>query len=339
MLAAAFPAESYQPGTARWELLPHALAVAEHAIHGEVELLDSTQLLHRAANLLRGVGERAAARPLLERALAIHERALGPDHPEIAYSLSTLALVLQDQAELAAAGPLFERALAIRESALGPDHPDTASSFNNLGRLLHDQGELAAARPLLERALAIRERVLGPDHPDTATSLNNLALLLQAQGELATARPLLERALAVDERAPGPDNLRTASVRANFKGLLKRLGAVVLSPGGGPAGPVVVELHPGSGPAAAGREVLIFGSGFTGATEVVFGRSRALSFRVDSDGQITAVPQLPINLDRWSSASKQSRELVLEDPTPTRASPRARYSGQGAGTAPVESMT
>ena len=124
------------------------------------------------------------ARPLFERALAIREKVLGPEHPDTATSLNNLAVLLQDQGDLAGARPLYERALAIREKALGPEHPDTATSLNNLARLLQAQGDLAGARPLCERALAIREKALGPEHPDTATSLNNLALLLQAQGDL-----------------------------------------------------------------------------------------------------------------------------------------------------------
>jgi len=75
-----------------------------------------------------------------------------------------------------------------------------------------------------------------------------------------------------------------------FRELIKRLGDVILTPGGGPAPPVVRQLSPDGGPAVGGREVLIFGSGFTGATEVMFGRSRAVTFKVDSDGQITATP-------------------------------------------------
>jgi Tetratricopeptide repeat/Domain of unknown function (DUF4062) len=63
--------------------------------------------------------------PLFERALAIRERALGPDHPHTAASLNDLALLLRDQGDPAAARPLFERALAIRERVQGPDHPDT----------------------------------------------------------------------------------------------------------------------------------------------------------------------------------------------------------------------
>jgi hypothetical protein len=75
------------------------------------------------------------ARPLHERALAIHEQALGPDHPNTVSSLGNLAGLLWAQGDLAGARPLFERALAIRERALGPDHPDTALSLNNLASL------------------------------------------------------------------------------------------------------------------------------------------------------------------------------------------------------------
>jgi tetratricopeptide (TPR) repeat protein len=76
------------------------------------------------------------ARPLQERALAIREEALGPDHPDTADSLNNLACVLYYQGDLAGARPPIERALAIREKALGPEHPDTAESLNSLAFLL-----------------------------------------------------------------------------------------------------------------------------------------------------------------------------------------------------------
>ena len=40
--------------------------------------------LNNLADLLEAQGQPAAARPLLERALAICERTLGPDHPDTA---------------------------------------------------------------------------------------------------------------------------------------------------------------------------------------------------------------------------------------------------------------
>jgi tetratricopeptide (TPR) repeat protein len=110
---------------------------------------------------------------LFRRALAVMEKALGPDHPDTATALNNLAELLEDKGDHAGAERLLRRALAIREKALGPDHTDTAMSLGNLAALLKSKGDYAGAEPLFRRALAIREKELGPDHPDTAISLNN----------------------------------------------------------------------------------------------------------------------------------------------------------------------
>ena len=73
-------------------------------------------------------GDLAGARPLYERALAIREKAFGPECPATALSLNNLANLLQAQGDLAGALPLYERALAIDENALGHEHPETAPS-------------------------------------------------------------------------------------------------------------------------------------------------------------------------------------------------------------------
>jgi tetratricopeptide (TPR) repeat protein len=77
-------------------------------------------------------GRYAKAEPLFKRVLAIHEKVLGPENPEVATALNNLAVLYHDQDGYAEAERLHKRALAIREKALGPDHPDLASSFNNL---------------------------------------------------------------------------------------------------------------------------------------------------------------------------------------------------------------
>ena len=63
--------------------------------------------------------------PLAERALAIAEAALGPDHPDAALRLGNLAWILADLGQATEARSLAERALTIAEVALGPDHPTT----------------------------------------------------------------------------------------------------------------------------------------------------------------------------------------------------------------------
>src|SRR5689334_5409254 len=55
------------------------------------------------------------------------------------------------------------------------------------------------------------------------------------------------------------------------------------------ARPAITELTPNDGAVSGGTVVTITGSGFTGATAVMFGPNEAESFTVDSDSSITAV--------------------------------------------------
>jgi eukaryotic-like serine/threonine-protein kinase len=164
------------------------------------------------------------ARDFFARALAISEKALGPDHPDVARSLNGLGVVAEAQGKEEDARDFLERALAITEKALGPDHPDVARWLYNLGRVAWQQAEYEEARKLFERALAIREKALGPDHTLVANLLEKLGNLAASQARYDEARDLHERALAITEKAREPDH---PSVAAS----LTDLGAVLLGLG------------------------------------------------------------------------------------------------------------
>ena len=132
------------------------------------------QSLNNLAVRYLNQGKYAQAEPLLQRSLAIREKGLGPEHPDVAQSLNNLAELYRTQGKYAEAEPLFKRSLGIWEESLGPEHPQVATGLNNLAELYRTQGKYAQAGPLYKRALAISEKALGPDHPSLATSLNNL---------------------------------------------------------------------------------------------------------------------------------------------------------------------
>jgi tetratricopeptide (TPR) repeat protein len=192
------------------QMLPHMIAAANLAAAAGLEIERLGFLDNWTGFYLRFRGEYRTAKPYYERALAIREKTLGPDHPDTAISLNNLGGLLQDMGDLAAARPYLERALDITEKALGPDHPDTVRSLNNLGGLLKTMGDLAAARPYYERALAITEKALSPDHPTTASSLNNLGSLLYASRKSAEAVPYFERAYQIRLAALGDAHPDTA---------------------------------------------------------------------------------------------------------------------------------
>ena len=154
--------------------------------------------LNTLASLYEAQGKYAEAEPLDKRALAIDEKALGPEDPYVAIiDLNNLAELYHQQSKYAEAEPLYKRSLSILEKALGPEHPIMAKSLNNLGLVYTAQGKYAEAEPLHKRALAIREKALGPEHPDLATSLGNYAMLLGKTNRGGEAAKLEARAKAI----------------------------------------------------------------------------------------------------------------------------------------------
>ncbi|CAN0225903.1 unnamed protein product [Scytosiphon promiscuus] len=99
----------------------------------------------------------AMAEPCLRRSLEIHEKMLGPDHPEVATDLSNLAEVLQDNGEIEHAEPLHRRALEIRLRHLGPEHNDVAFSLHNLSLVYRARGDHKEAARYMARANDIWE--------------------------------------------------------------------------------------------------------------------------------------------------------------------------------------
>lgn len=185
---------------------PHSQSPAEN----QVKLLAEAQTLDRRVGELYGAGKFDEAIHLAQRALAIREKALGPEHPDTATSLSSLGGLYLTTGRYAEAEPLFLRALAISEKIFGPQHPNTAVSLNNLARLYRHRGRQTEAELLLKRALAITEQALGAEHPNIAVCLNDLATVYLAVGRYAEAEPLHKRALEIAEKAMGPEHPNTA---------------------------------------------------------------------------------------------------------------------------------
>jgi len=161
--------------------------------NSSAELAEAERLSKRVVEL-RNAGRYDDAVPLAERALAILEKALGAEHPNVATALNSLATLYANKGDYERAEPLYQRALTILEKALGAEHPDVATALNNLAALYAYKGDYARAEPLYQRALAITEKALGAEHPDVATSLSNLATLYEAKGDLVRAVQVSRRA-------------------------------------------------------------------------------------------------------------------------------------------------
>ncbi len=201
-----------------WELEPlEALA----DLWAETRHSQASWLLNQAGQRWYNLAEWTRAELLMRRALAIDEQSYGVEHPNVAFRLNNLALLLQATNRLAEAEPLMRRALSIHEQSYDAEHPEVANRLTTLACLLHHTNRLVEAELLMRRALAIDEQSYGAEHPRVAIDLNNLAQLLQATNRLAEAEPLMRRALAIDEPSYGAEHPLVAIRLNNLAQLLK----------------------------------------------------------------------------------------------------------------------
>jgi serine/threonine-protein kinase len=192
------------------------------------ELADDDRLRAASLNslgmLLSDMGRYEEAQKVHERVLALRQKSLGSEHPDVATTLNNLGGVLFYLGKYEEARQMHARTLALREKILGPEHPHVAASLNNLGLALWKLGQLEEARAAHERALALREKVLGPDNPDVAASLNNLGLVLLASLQYGEALTVYQRVLTLWEKALGPEHPDVGLALYNLGVCLAALG-------------------------------------------------------------------------------------------------------------------
>jgi tetratricopeptide (TPR) repeat protein len=109
-------------------------------------------------NRLNNRGQYLKAVDVAKDALKVAEETFGSEHPNMAFSLSNLAILYQEQGKYVEAELLYKRALAISEKALGKDHPDVATVLENMAVLYEKIWKKDEAKELAERVKKIRSK-------------------------------------------------------------------------------------------------------------------------------------------------------------------------------------
>ena len=118
------------------QYLPHTHACADLIATWEFTFPETGVLLNKLGYYLDDRAQYEEAEPLFQRAIAIDEKILGPEHPNLATRLNNLALLYQVQGKYEEAEPLCQRALAIYEQKFGSAHPGTGTIRENYTNLL-----------------------------------------------------------------------------------------------------------------------------------------------------------------------------------------------------------
>jgi tetratricopeptide (TPR) repeat protein len=228
---------SANDGVAAERVLTEAFSVADSSRHDEVRAAVAGDLVyvvgymnadfdsaHRWARATEAVQDRLGGHDLLrawflndlgcvlelegknveaaraqQKALALKEKVLGPDSPDVGITEVNLAIALQELGRNDEALAHNDRAILIETRALGPDHPLLAMTYNQRGETMNALGRSEEARHSFERAGVIWERELGPGSRNLAYVLTGIGVSYLAQGKPSDALVPLERALKIRE--------------------------------------------------------------------------------------------------------------------------------------------
>jgi tetratricopeptide (TPR) repeat protein len=130
-----------------------------------------------------------------QQALAIAERALRPDDPDLMRIHGNISNALIGLNRPGEALIHSDRAIEIGRKAVGADHPQLALQFSNRGEILNQLGRWEEARASCLRAIALWEKQLGKDHPFLGYALYAIGIGYLGEGKPAVAVAPLERAL------------------------------------------------------------------------------------------------------------------------------------------------
>ena len=182
------------------------------------------RLMVTMSRVYEGLGLYDAARQLVEKAIPLQRRVLGPEHRETLVSQQLLAAILQKEAHFSDSEKLYQETIQKQERAFGPDDIDTLRTKSGLGTVLFEEGRYADAEKLLTKVVQATDRVAGPRSPESLAALHTLAIAydgLRNYGkEAALDEELYQRRL----QGLGADHPDTVSSMQNLARVYFRLG-------------------------------------------------------------------------------------------------------------------
>ena len=202
--------------------LDEAEPLLKRAMGASAKRVESAQTdlgvnLNNLARLYFKRGDYRQAEPLLLQLLTL-KRPYGPEHPEVATVLVSLAKVRHALGKPDQAERLWRRVLIVRERQLPATDPAVLQAMDGLSDSLAALDKHAAALDLRERALRAREEAVGADHPSVT----------QARARVEESRSAAAASIASTTVPVRPR--RSAEVKPGASGLTPTIGTPIQAP-------------------------------------------------------------------------------------------------------------
>ncbi|CAF1230932.1 unnamed protein product [Adineta steineri] len=151
-------------------------------------------------------GKYGEALTFYEKSLAIYQKTLPPNHPDLASSYGNIGSVHYNMGSYPKALLFHEKALEIRQQSLTSNHPNLAKSYISVGLVHDNMGNYSKALSNYEKALEMQQQSLPSNHPDLAMTYNNIGTVHHAMNNYPKALSYYEIAFEIQEQSLPPNH-------------------------------------------------------------------------------------------------------------------------------------
>ncbi len=150
------------------------------------------------------------AEDLERKSLAMRQKLLSQEHPDVANSLYLVGDRMRQRGKLKESYPVLNAALSLQRKVLGEDHPATLYTLKSLGLMYEVEKEWSQAETVFRQVLAAWRKRAGNDDPETLYAQRDLADVLEGQGKWAEAETLHGEALVSWRKREGNGGSETS---------------------------------------------------------------------------------------------------------------------------------
>ena len=174
--------------------------------------------LTNLAVLYTGRGQNPKAAPLFERSIAIKQRALGPENPDVVQSVGKLCQFYLSHNDCAKAEPVGTKLAAFAQKTVR-DRQTVTTSFANLHTFYQAHREYKDAEALLGKTEDETKKVTSNQDLEFAVILDGLGESFKTAGKIALSEQLFSSALAIREQSLPPQHAAIAASCKHLGGL------------------------------------------------------------------------------------------------------------------------
>lgn len=209
--------------------IEEAANLRKEALRIRREFYGNNHALTADALMQAGKIERSGANPFraieyFVEALEIRKEVLGPEHPDVAESLTFLGDLYKlyeidpDQSER-----YYRETLRILEDIHGFNSSELLHVLTGLASLLMEKEEYEESLELYSRNFEIRKTVFGDSHPATAEGYGHMGSALKKVGELDSAAHYNRKSLELWKELLGPDHVTISGASVSLANTLTEM--------------------------------------------------------------------------------------------------------------------